>query len=91
MARRVEELVPGTGRRVQLGTFHGMAARFLRRYGYFIDVASDFVIYDEDDALRMLKELWEQDPGTRVNADHKAAWHFLKIGGTKVRARRPTY
>ena len=78
MARRVEELVPGTGRRVQLGTFHGMAARFLRRYGYFIDVASDFVIYDEDDALRMLKELWEQDPGTRVNADHKAAWHFFE-------------
>ncbi|MBL90662.1 MAG: hypothetical protein CMH56_02480 [Myxococcales bacterium] len=78
MAKRVEDLVPGTGRRVQLGTFHGMAARFLRRYGYFIDVASDFVIYDEDDALRMLKELWEQDPGTRVNADHKAAWHFFE-------------
>ena len=70
MAKRVEEW-SGTGRR-GLGTFHGMAARFLRRY-VFLDVL-DFV--SMKDALRMLKDCGT-DPGTRVNADHKAA-HFFE-------------
>ncbi len=78
MADRVEQLVPGAGRRVQLGTFHGTAARLLRRYGYLIGVSPDFVIYDEDDALRLVKELWERDTGAHVNADHRVAWRFFE-------------
>ncbi len=57
MRHRVEALVPGRGSRVQLGTFHGLAARLLRRYGRLVDVDPSFVIYDSDDAERLLQRI----------------------------------
>ena len=57
MRRRVESLVPGRGGRVQLGTFHGTAARLLRKYGRVVDLDPSFVIYDADDAERLLQRV----------------------------------
>ncbi len=57
MRHRVEGLVPGRGSRVQLGTFHGLAARLLRRFGRLVDVDPSFVIYDADDAERLLQRI----------------------------------
>ena len=57
MRHRVEGLVPGRGARVQLGTFHGLAARLLRRFGRLVDVDPSFVIYDADDAERLLQRI----------------------------------
>jgi DNA helicase-2/ATP-dependent DNA helicase PcrA len=57
MRHRVENLVPGRGGRVQLGTFHGTAARLLRRYGRVVDLDPGFVIYDADDAERLLQRV----------------------------------
>ena len=89
MAQRVEQIVPGAGRRVQLGTFHGTAARLLRRYGYLIGISPDFVIYDEDDALRLAKDLWERDTGAHVT-DHRVAF-ASRLGARKQRAHHPIY
>lgn len=61
MRERVEKLVPGRGGRVQLGTFHGLAARLLRRYGRVVDVDPSFVIYDADDAERLLQRILVND------------------------------
>ncbi len=61
MRARVEKLVPGRGGRVQLGTFHGLAARLLRRYGRVVGVDPSFVIYDADDAERFLQRLLVKD------------------------------
>jgi DNA helicase-2/ATP-dependent DNA helicase PcrA len=61
MRDRVEKLVPGRGGRVQLGTFHGLAARLLRRYGRIVDVDPSFVIYDADDAERFLQRILVND------------------------------
>jgi len=61
MRERVERLVPGRGSRVLLGTFHGLAARLLRRYGRIVDVPPGFVIYDADDADRLLQRLVVND------------------------------
>jgi len=61
MRERVEKLVPGRGGRVQLGTFHGLAARLLRRYGRVVDVDPSFVIYDADDAERFLQRILVND------------------------------
>ncbi len=61
MRERVERLVPGRGGRVQLGTFHGLAARLLRRYGRVVDVDPSFSIYDADDADRLLKRILVND------------------------------
>ncbi|MFZ9887588.1 MAG: ATP-dependent helicase [Myxococcota bacterium] len=57
MRHRVDRLVPGHGRDVQIGTFHGIAARLLRRYGRAVGVPPSFVIYDADDAQRLLKRI----------------------------------
>ena len=57
MRERVEHLIPGVSRQVELGTFHGLSAKFLRRYGHFINVSSNFVIYDSSDSDKLLKEL----------------------------------
>ncbi|MDP2340403.1 MAG: 3'-5' exonuclease [Deltaproteobacteria bacterium] len=57
MKERVEKLVPGRGSRVLLGTFHGLAARLLRKYGRLVDIHPSFVIYDADDADRLLARL----------------------------------
>jgi len=61
MRERVERLVPGRGSRVLLGTFHGLAARLLRRFGRIVDVPPGFVIYDADDAERLLQRLLTND------------------------------
>ena len=61
MRSRVEALVPGRGGRVQLGTFHGTAARLLRRYGRIVDLDPSFVIYDADDADRLLQRVLTGD------------------------------
>lgn len=57
MRERVERLLPHNGRDILLGTFHGLAARFLRYYGDFVGVSKDFLIYDEDDATRLIKKI----------------------------------
>jgi DNA helicase-2/ATP-dependent DNA helicase PcrA len=57
MRHRVDELSPGAGPDVQVGTFHGMAARLLRRYGRSVGVQPSFVIYDQDDSERLLKRI----------------------------------
>ena len=61
MRHRVEALVPGRAWQLQLGTFHGLAARLLRRYGRIVDVDPGFVIYDADDAHRLLQRIVEGD------------------------------
>jgi DNA helicase-2/ATP-dependent DNA helicase PcrA len=68
MRDRVEKLVPGRGGRVLLGTFHGLAARLLRRYGRIVDVPPGFVIYDADDAERLLTRVVSGDLGLAKEA-----------------------
>lgn len=57
MRERVEHLLPGVARSVELGTFHGLSAKLLRKYGHFISVSPSFVIYDSSDSDKLLKEL----------------------------------
>ncbi|MEO8691306.1 MAG: UvrD-helicase domain-containing protein [Candidatus Saccharimonas sp.] len=49
-----------------MGTFHGICVRFLREYGAFIDISSNFVIYDEDDRRGLVKQAMKQ---LSINAD----------------------
>lgn len=63
MRERVDRLLPGMGHRVVMGTFHGLAARFLRRLGHYIKIPSDFLIYDADDSERLLKRIATEEMG----------------------------
>jgi DNA helicase-2/ATP-dependent DNA helicase PcrA len=60
MRERISRLLPNGGNRVQLGTFHGIGARWLRRLGNFVGVPPTFLIYDQDDAERLKKQVANQ-------------------------------
>jgi len=40
-----------------IGTFHSLCARILRRDAVYIGLGNDFVIYDEDDAISLIKKI----------------------------------
>lgn len=42
-----------------LGTFHSLAARMLRRHAELVGLTSSFTILDQDDALRLIKQICE--------------------------------
>jgi len=54
LKERVERGMGGGTYGLWLGTFHGIGARLLRRFGEAVGVRKDFVIYDEDDARRLM-------------------------------------
>ena len=60
LKERVERLFGGPGEGTYgmwLGTFHGIAARLLRRFGTAIGVRKEFVIYDDDDSRRLMSRV----------------------------------
>ena len=59
LKQRVERLLgdQGSALGMWLGTFHGISARLLRRFGQAVGLRKDFVIYDEDDARRLMSRV----------------------------------
>ena len=60
LKNRVERLFGGAGPGTYgmwLGTFHGIAARLLRRFGEAVGVRKEFVIYDDDDSRRLMSRV----------------------------------
>ncbi len=55
MTERLEKLVSGSIPNLTLGTFHAICARILRRDGKPGGVPPDFVIYDDDDQINLIK------------------------------------
>jgi DNA helicase-2/ATP-dependent DNA helicase PcrA len=60
MRERLEQLLGQALEALTLGTFHAICARILRRDGKAIGLESSFVIYDEDDQLRLIKQTLEE-------------------------------
>lgn len=56
MAERIEHLC-GPGRFPDLGTFHSVCARWLRRHGHSIGLDSSFTIYDSSEQQVLMKEV----------------------------------
>ncbi len=57
LARAIDPSKPGSGLRLlSAGTFHSLCARWLRRDGPVLGLARDYVIYDEDDQERLVKQ-----------------------------------
>jgi DNA helicase-2/ATP-dependent DNA helicase PcrA len=66
MKERIARLVPGAAASLTVGTFHAVCARFLRRDGQAIGIASDFTIYDDDDQIGLVKRILKE-----LNIDDK--------------------
>jgi DNA helicase-2/ATP-dependent DNA helicase PcrA len=67
MRERIERLLGTDALGSWIGTFHALCLRVLRREGPQIGLDSQFVIYDSDDQLavvkRILKDEWIEDSG----------------------------
>jgi len=56
MNRRVETLLGGQTRGLTVGTFHAFCARLLRREAEYLPIDKNFVIFDADDQLGLVKQ-----------------------------------
>ena len=66
MSERLQALIPGQVSGINLGTFHAICARILRHDGPAIGIERNFVIYDEDDQERVMRQVMEE-----INLDSK--------------------
>jgi DNA helicase-2/ATP-dependent DNA helicase PcrA len=55
METRLHQLVSSSVKNLTLGTFHAICARILRNDGRALDINPQFVIYDDEDHLSLLK------------------------------------
>lgn len=55
-----------------MGTFHAISARILRKDGHYIGLSPDFIIYDEDDQVALVKEVCEKLDVSTKNFNPKA-------------------
>jgi DNA helicase-2/ATP-dependent DNA helicase PcrA len=61
MRERIVALVGSDdGRKVEMGTFHAICARILRRDGAVMGLDPRFVIYDTDDQLTLMKQVFRE-------------------------------
>ncbi|MFC1927061.1 ATP-dependent helicase [Chloroflexota bacterium] len=60
MKERLGQLLGQATEALTLGTFHAICARILRRDGKAVGLEASFVIYDEDDQLRLMKQVLEE-------------------------------
>ncbi len=56
MEARLNKLVSGQVKDLTIGTFHAICARILRREGRAIGINPEFIIYDDDDQISLLKK-----------------------------------
>ncbi len=57
MRERVTELIGQAVEGLWLGTFHALSARMLRRHAELVGLTPEFTILDEDDQLRLMKQV----------------------------------
>ncbi len=84
MKKRIGQVIGDGVNNLWISTFHSIAARILRRHPEIVGLKSDFTIIDEDDQLRLLKQIIAD-----FNIDHKqfpAKGYLYKISDYKDKA-----
>ncbi len=78
MRERTQKLVgPSAEGLNNLGTFHSIAAQILRRHAELVGLKSSFTILDDDDQVRLLKAIFEQENIDQKRFTPKSfAWHI---------------
>lgn len=59
MRSRIEEMVGDAAKAMWMGTFHALCSRMLRIDGKHIGIDPNFVIYDDDDQMSLIKEVFK--------------------------------
>jgi DNA helicase II / ATP-dependent DNA helicase PcrA len=77
MRARAEHLLGGSASGLWIGTFHSICARLLRIYGERVGLSRNFVIYDDDDQLSLIKRvLTDLSVPERFFAPRDVMWHI---------------
>jgi DNA helicase-2/ATP-dependent DNA helicase PcrA len=95
MRHRVETLIPGGGRGVWVSTFHSFGAKFLRIEAKTIGLDPNFVVYDDNDQVALVKEILKEmmleekqfPPSQVVNAIGRAKDEMLDAGSYAIHAQ----
>lgn len=61
MRHRIAAVVGDSVEAMWLGTFHALAARILRRHAELVGLKPNFTILDQDDQIRLLKQLLQAE------------------------------
>ncbi len=68
MGDRIEDLLGQYAAGITLGTFHSTCARYLRMEAEYLQVNQNYVIFDADDQLRVVKQIFKD---LKINGDDK--------------------
>tara|TARA_B100000683_G_scaffold16357_1_gene16222 strand:+ start:938 stop:3196 length:2259 start_codon:yes stop_codon:yes gene_type:complete len=86
MRDRVAGMIGGATEGLWIGTFHAIAARILRRHVEVVGLKSNFTILDQDDQIRLIKQIIEaeeiDDKRWPARAVHAAIERFKDRGLT---------
>ena len=61
MKERISELIGPIAEQITIGTFHSIAAKILRTHAGLINLSRNFLIIDDDDQVRLLKDIMENE------------------------------
>ena len=61
MRDRVSKIIGSATEGLWMGTFHAVAARILRRHAAIVGLKSNFTILDQDDQVRLVKQIIEAE------------------------------
>ena len=86
MRDRVAAMIGGATEGLWIGTFHAIATRMLRRHAELVGLKSNFTILDQDDQIRLVKQIIEaeeiDDKRWPARAVHAAIERFKDRGLT---------
>lgn len=95
MRQRIETICPGRGAGAWVSTFHAFGAKFLRIEAKHLGFDPNFVIYDSNDQLSIIKEILKEmmieekqcSPNQVLNAISRAKDDMLDAGSYSIHAQ----
>jgi DNA helicase-2/ATP-dependent DNA helicase PcrA len=60
MRHRLRQLLGDAADAMWIGTFHATCAKLLRRFGYHVGLTRSFVIFDDDDQIKLIEKLLKE-------------------------------
>ncbi len=66
MRHRLRDLLGSRADAMWIGTFHATCARLLRRYGEHVGLTKSFVIFDDDDQIKLVERLLKETSASTI-------------------------
>jgi len=76
MKSRLTQMLGGAAEGSFLGTFHSLGVKILRRHAELVGLKSNFTILNEDDTLRLVKQIYESE---NIDAKRYSPAYMLSI------------